>query len=379
MTQFTTFLTLAALAASALTASAHPGQQPYTHSETELAQRRLFQADGHRSLAACKDSPQARELQERAAARRAATLDRLRAERRLGGYADVSQTSVDTPAPTTEHQSSLQISSAADVTASELFGDDVKCILEPEVTEGPYYVNGEFIRSDIRESQQGVDLYAELQIVDVNTCEPVENLYVDFWHCNATGVYSGVVANGNGDTSDASNINNTAFRGLAPTDADGLVGFTSVFPGHYTGRATHIHILGSYNGTVLDNSTYSGGVGAHVGQIFFDQDLISQVEATGVYATNTQDLTLNAGDNIYAESAATGFDPVVEYALLGDTVADGIFAWISVGVDMTLAKSVSAASTITATGGVANPNAMGPPSGSGSWGPPPADQTPTQA
>ncbi|GMF21092.1 unnamed protein product [Phytophthora lilii] len=365
-----------------MAASAHPGQQPHTLSAMELAQRRLFQADSHRSLQACKNSPQARKLQERNIARRAATVEGLQARRRLGGYAAVSQTEADTPAPTTEHQSSLVIDDVNNVNSSVLFGSDVKCVLEPEVTEGPYYVNGEFIRSDVTEGQEGVSLYVELQFVDVNTCEPVSNLYVDFWHCNATGVYSGVVSSGNGDASDASNINNTAFRGLAPTDVDGVVSFTSAFPGHYTGCTTHIHILGSYNGTVLKNNTYSGGVGAHVGQLFFDQDLISEVEATGAYATNTQEITLNAKDNIYNESAATGFDPVMEYTLLGSTVENGIFAWISVGVDMTMAKSVNAASTMTANGGVAKANSMGPPGngpmGSGSWGPPP-DSNGTQA
>ncbi|ETM03088.1 hypothetical protein L917_00664 [Phytophthora nicotianae] len=353
-----------------MTLSAHSVQQPHTQPVMELEQRRLFQSDSHRLLQTCKNSAQARRLQGHNAARRAATLESMQTHRRLGGGGGVQ---LDTPAPTTEHQSRLLINNVTDVNAIDLFGSDVKCVLEPEVTEGPYYVSGEFIRQDVTEGQQGITLYAELQFVDVNTCEPVGDLYVDFWHCNATGVYSGVVANGNGHISDTSNINNTAFRGLASTDEDGIVSFTSVFPGHYTGRATHIHILGSYNGTVLKNNTYSGGVGAHVGQLFFDQDLISKVEATGVYATNTQELTLNANDNIYSESSTTGFDPIMEYTLLGDSVQDGIFAWISVGVDMTTAKSVNAASTITANGGVANANTMGPPGrmGSGSWGPPP--------
>uniref|UniRef100_H3H631 Pectate lyase n=1 Tax=Phytophthora ramorum TaxID=164328 RepID=H3H631_PHYRM len=48
--------------------------------------------------------------------------------------------------------------------------------LEPEVTQGPYYVNGELVRSDVREDQEGVDLYADVQIIDVNTCEPVNFL-----------------------------------------------------------------------------------------------------------------------------------------------------------------------------------------------------------
>ncbi|GMF33477.1 unnamed protein product [Phytophthora lilii] len=72
----------------------------------------------------------------------------------------------------------------------------------------------------------------------------------------------------------------------------------------------------------------------------------------------------------------------MEYTLLGSTVENGIFAWISVGVDMTMAKSVNAASTMTANGGVAKANSMGPPGngpmGSGSWGPPP-DSNGTQA
>ena len=77
----------------------------------------------------------------------------------------------------------------------------------------------------------GVDLYTMMQFVDVNTCKPVANLYAEIWHCNATGVYSGVVANGNGNTSDESNLDATFLRGLSPTDADGIVSFQTIFPG----------------------------------------------------------------------------------------------------------------------------------------------------
>uniref|UniRef100_K3XDB4 Intradiol ring-cleavage dioxygenases domain-containing protein n=1 Tax=Globisporangium ultimum (strain ATCC 200006 / CBS 805.95 / DAOM BR144) TaxID=431595 RepID=K3XDB4_GLOUD len=122
---------------------------------------------------------------------------------------------------------------------------------------------------------------------------------------------------------------------------------------HYTGRASHIHVLGSHDGTVLANKTYSGGKAAHVGQIFFDQDLITEVEATSKYAVNTQAITLNSADSIFSESAASGFDPIMEYVLLGDSVEDGIFAWISIGVDTTISKTVSAVATLTASGGVA--------------------------
>lgn len=69
-----------------------------------------------------------------------------------------------------------------------------------------------------------------------------------------------------------------------------------------------------------------------MGQLFFDQDLITAVSTADVYKTNTQTVTR---DSILAGAAANEFDPFVEYIYLGDSVEDGIFAWISVGVDMT--------------------------------------------
>ena len=47
-------------------------------------------------------------------------------------------------------------------------------------------VTGELIRKNIVEGQPGVPLYLDVQMIDTNTCEPVPNIYLDFWHCNAT-------------------------------------------------------------------------------------------------------------------------------------------------------------------------------------------------
>lgn len=46
---------------------------------------------------------------------------------------------------------------------------------------GPYYVAGEYIRSNVTEGQAGVALHLEVQFVDVETCEPVENVYAEIW------------------------------------------------------------------------------------------------------------------------------------------------------------------------------------------------------
>lgn len=49
------------------------------------------------------------------------------------------------------------------------------------LTKAKDYVLGEFIRSDVTEDQPGVPLHLDLQFIDVNTCEPVPNLYIDIW------------------------------------------------------------------------------------------------------------------------------------------------------------------------------------------------------
>lgn len=64
---------------------------------------------------------------------------------------------------------------------AELFASTDFCFLSPEVTEGPYYVAGEYIREDITEDQAGVDLALDLQVYDVETCDPVPNVYLEIW------------------------------------------------------------------------------------------------------------------------------------------------------------------------------------------------------
>jgi protocatechuate 3,4-dioxygenase beta subunit len=132
---------------------------------------------------------------------------------------------------------------------STIFAGNKSCILVPEATEGPFYVSGELIRSDVREAQKGVDLVIDIQVIDVSTCKPATNVMIDFWHANSTGVYSGVVSPGNGDMSVASNINTTFHRGLQATNSEGVVQFTTLYPGHYVGRTQHIHVATHVNGT----------------------------------------------------------------------------------------------------------------------------------
>jgi hypothetical protein len=83
-------------------------------------------------------------------------------------------------------------------------------------------------------------------------------------------------------------------------------------------------------------------------------------------------MTANADDHVViVETEDSDSDPFFQYALLGDSVEDGLFAWVTLGVDVSANhdSSVSYAATLTSSGGVVNENTGGGggpmPSGSG--------------
>jgi protocatechuate 3,4-dioxygenase beta subunit len=186
-----------------------------------------------------------------------------------------------------------------------------------------------------------------MEVVDVNTCKVVPNAYVDFWHCNSTGVYSGFAVEG----TEGESFN----RGIQPTDSDGIVQMTTTFPGWYRGRATHIHIAAHLDGTVNSDNTHSGGTVSHIGQLFFPEDVLSQVEDLEVYNTNTVSRLLNANDGIFNQQN-TGYDAVTDISFIGISFEDGLIASISVGVD-----SKADYSDELASGGGGGPGGPGGP------------------
>ncbi|TVY62321.1 hypothetical protein LSUE1_G007863 [Lachnellula suecica] len=345
--QLTTSLAVAAVLARSV--CAHPGQSALELRQ-ELAERAEYMKHSKKDLSHCAAKMKARGLEARAIVRRAAAAKDARQKRSIDANAPFRKRDAASVLAT-NHSSSVDYTSSTD--EATIFSGNNSCVLSPEVTQGPYYVSGEYVREDMVETQEGVAMTLDTQVIDMETCDPVTDAMIEIWHCNSTGVYSGIVASGNGDSSDLSNINATFLRALQPTDDEGVAQFNTLVPGHYTGRAPHIHVLAHFNGTTYANGTYGGGYVSHVGQVFFDQDLITQVEATSLYSTNTQELTLNSADAIFAEEAATS-DPVVEYSLLGDDISSGVFAWVAFGINLTNEYSVSPAASLYAEGGVAN-------------------------
>lgn len=66
----------------------------------------------------------------------------------------------------------------------------------------PVSLKGRTSNTSITTNTLTFQLYLDVQLLDTSTCDPVPAVYIDAWHCNATGVYSGVTASGNGNSDD---------------------------------------------------------------------------------------------------------------------------------------------------------------------------------
>ncbi|KAK5130045.1 hypothetical protein LTR08_002519 [Meristemomyces frigidus] len=321
-------------------AVAHPGHEEPEH---ELISKREYNAHARRGLANCADVIAKRGDAARAHARRTAKVEALRHKLRVRDTATVLNTTHNSTEGYTRWTPD-----------AVLFNTSSTCILTPEGEVGPYWVKGEHIHDDIVEGQAGVPVVIEGQFLDIETCEPITNVWWDLWQCNATGVYSGIVESGNGNLDDTSNINTTFLRGIQKADDDGVVTFETIVPGHYSGRTNHNHMIAYLNATVEANKTLSGGAYAHIGQLFWDQDLITKVEATYPYNTNNITQTTNAEDRVFGiESDAANADPIIEYTQLGESVSDGLFGWVTIVVNTTATNDPAYSFAYTSEGGVA--------------------------
>jgi protocatechuate 3,4-dioxygenase beta subunit len=155
----------------------------------------------------------------------------------------------------------------------------VTCVLMPEQTEGPYYIDGEKLRRNITEGRPGTPLELRATVVNAATCKPISNAVVDIWHCDAGGVYSGF---GNAAS------NRTFMRGLQRTNAKGVAVFRTVYPGWYPGRTVHIHVKVHVGGNVL-----------HTGQLYFPDTVTDAVYRKAPYSRRPNRNTRNTDDAIY--------------------------------------------------------------------------------
>ncbi|KOS06386.1 intradiol ring-cleavage dioxygenase [Flavobacterium akiainvivens] len=190
---------------------------------------------------------------------------------------------------------------------------DGSCTVSPTETAGPFpTINpASLVVSDITADRTGVALAITITVKNVNNdCNVLENAIVDIWHCDKDGNYSEY----GGTQMQSTNYTSAHFlRGRQTTNADGQVAFTSIFPGWYTGRATHIHVH-IYN---------SSGNSLLITQIAFPEgsnSAVVQVNAATAYGY-TKDMngyTYNAADNIFSDD-----DEGAETATISGNIPDG--------------------------------------------------------
>ena len=201
-----------------------------------------------------------------------------------------------------------------------------KVELAPEMTEGPYYLDLNMVRSNIVDDRKGAALALSLVVLDAATASPIEDAVVDIWHCDADGVYSGFQSasagsNGGGgsgqpppdgggiggllppDTGGAGGAGGggatatdtaTFLRGTQLSNSTGAVTFNSIYPGWYTGRTVHIHVKVHVKGAVI-----------HTGQLFFDDAFTDTVYAANApYSSRSQRDVRNDADGIYGQGGS---------------------------------------------------------------------------
>ena len=161
----------------------------------------------------------------------------------------------------------------------------------PAQTTGPFYPLTLPLDSDndlVRvaghvKAAGGIVTHVGGRVLD-RTGQPLRSARVEIWQCDAAGNYSQY----------GSQTAQTYLRGIQTTNANGEVTFTTIYPGWYQGRATHIHV-----------EVTVGGVSRKVTQMAFPESINNTVYATGVYASRGSNPMSNLSDGIFADSLSS--------------------------------------------------------------------------
>jgi len=196
------------------------------------------------------------------------------------------------------------------------------CRLAAEQEEGPFYIPGELLRSDIVEGKAGVPLALRIVLLEATTCKPLVGAAVDLWHCDALGLYSGFTKQGamgpgpgmgrgpggpppggpppegmGGPPPSRRTDKLTFLRGIQLSDANGVVSYRTVFPGFYMGRTNHIH----FKVRIGDGKSFEAGHVSHTGQLFFPEGLAVRLMEHEPYSKHKIHRTTQEEDHVYSD------------------------------------------------------------------------------
>lgn len=212
-------------------------------------------------------------------------------------------TTAATATPTATPTSSATPSATATSAAAALPSGEI-----PDETAGPYPGDGSngadvleqsgIVRSDLRSSLDGgatatgIPMTLNLTIFDTaNGDAPMTGAAVYVWHCDTEGNYSMY----------SSGIENeTYLRGVQVVGDDGVVSFTSIFPGCYDGRWPHIHFEVYPNVDAITDASNA----IATSQVALPKDTCDVVYAdTSLYPSSASNLTRVSldSDNVFGD------------------------------------------------------------------------------
>ena len=177
----------------------------------------------------------------------------------------------------------------------------------PDETAGPFpgdgtngpnaLTDGGVVRNDIRTSfgsssgtAEGVETTVQLTIVEAATGTPLPGAAVYLWHCNRDGKYSLYDI-----------VDQNYLRGVQVADDNGMVSFTSIYPGCYSGRWPHAHFE-VYSS--IDEAT-NGRQASKTSQMAYPEATCDEVYSTAGYEASVGNLTRVslATDNVFGDGA----------------------------------------------------------------------------
>ena len=196
------------------------------------------------------------------------------------------------------------------------------CVVRPEQTAGPYFVDEKLNRSDIRSDpasgkvKEGTPLALVLAVSGFRDgkCTPLAGAHVDIWHCDAQGVYSDVEDPG------FNTVGQQFLRGYQVTNKAGEARFQTIYPGWYEGRTVHIHFKIRTDPGAAQGDEFTS-------QLYFDDALTSRVHSRMPYAAKSGKRDRNSDDGIFGRGG--------DQLLLAPKVeGDGYLARFDVGLQM---------------------------------------------
>ena len=177
------------------------------------------------------------------------------------------------------------------------------CVVTPSETEGPFFVDENLNRSDITTGTteafvvNGMPMTLAFYVYQVSgkTCTPLSGAQVDVWHASAEGAYSDEAS---GMIQSKSTVGEKYLRGYQLTDANGLVNFTTIYPGWYMGRTIHIH---------FKVRTFAAGAKTYefTSQVFIDDAINDIVLNQAPYNTRGNRSVRNANDMVFGSGAGS--------------------------------------------------------------------------